>query len=203
MIDLNGLYPTGIIRDSALDLYSRHAMKYALRQGKIRMKYAQTAGGPVLILLWLLSLSGGASTAHAAVPFEDRGENKVLQDFVEREQVLTHIEDADTLGLLQHKLPVQPWSDTFWPDVHGSIAIPYADKAYTNSGLSWPLNRRYIRDTRKRLHAKLDSLSEKDLNNLSPSEKYDMIVGDGVIYASEQVDITDKVLQKLKSGNAK
>jgi outer membrane protein len=34
---------------------------------------------------------------------------------------------------------------------------------------------------------------------LAKQEKYDMIVGDGVIYASEQVDITDKVLQQLKS----
>ena len=38
---------------------------------------------------------------------------------------------------------------------------------------------------------------------LAKQEKYDMIVGDGVIYASEQVDITDKVLQQLKSGTAK
>ena len=38
---------------------------------------------------------------------------------------------------------------------------------------------------------------------LAKQEKYDMIVGDGVIYASEQVDITDKVLQQLKSGAAK
>lgn len=36
---------------------------------------------------------------------------------------------------------------------------------------------------------------------LAKQEKYDMIVGDGVIYASEQVDITDKVLQQLKSGS--
>ncbi len=35
---------------------------------------------------------------------------------------------------------------------------------------------------------------------MAKQEKYDMIVGDGVIYASEQVDITDKVLQKLKAG---
>ncbi len=37
---------------------------------------------------------------------------------------------------------------------------------------------------------------------LAKQEKYDMIVGDGVIYASDQVDITDKVLQKLKSASA-
>ena len=34
---------------------------------------------------------------------------------------------------------------------------------------------------------------------MAKQEKYDMIVGDGVIYASEQVDITGKVLQKLKA----
>lgn len=38
---------------------------------------------------------------------------------------------------------------------------------------------------------------------LAKQEKYDMIVGDGVIYASEQVDITDKVLQQLKSAGVK
>ncbi len=38
---------------------------------------------------------------------------------------------------------------------------------------------------------------------LAKQEKYDMIVGDGVIYASEQVDITDKVLQQLKSNMKK
>ena len=34
--------------------------------------------------------------------------------------------------------------------------------------------------------------------NLAKQEKYDMIVGDGVIYASDQVDITPRVLQRLK-----
>lgn len=38
---------------------------------------------------------------------------------------------------------------------------------------------------------------------LAKQEKYDMIITDGVIYASEQVDITDKVLQQLKSASAK
>ena len=33
---------------------------------------------------------------------------------------------------------------------------------------------------------------------LAKQEKYDMIVGDGVIYASDTVDITSKVLQRLK-----
>ena len=36
---------------------------------------------------------------------------------------------------------------------------------------------------------------------LAKQEKYDMIVGDGVIYASDQVDITSKVLQRLKEEN--
>ncbi len=36
--------------------------------------------------------------------------------------------------------------------------------------------------------------------SLAKQEKYDMVVSDGVIYASDQVDITKKVLERLKSG---
>jgi outer membrane protein len=38
------------------------------------------------------------------------------------------------------------------------------------------------------------------IRKLAESENYDLIVGDGVIYAGKRVDITDKVIQRLGSG---
>lgn len=35
------------------------------------------------------------------------------------------------------------------------------------------------------------------IRNLAQSEKYDLIVGDGVIYAGERVDITGKIIERL------
>jgi outer membrane protein len=34
--------------------------------------------------------------------------------------------------------------------------------------------------------------------DLAKDEKYDLVLGDGVIYASQRMDITDRVLQRLK-----
>jgi outer membrane protein len=46
-----------------------------------------------------------------------------------------------------------------------------------------------LRKVQKRVYEAIVSLAKK--------EKYDMVVGDGVIYAGDRVDITDKVLKLL------
>jgi outer membrane protein len=47
-----------------------------------------------------------------------------------------------------------------------------------------------LRKLQKRVYEAIVELAKK--------EKYDMVMGDGVIYASDSVDITDKVLNKLR-----
>ena len=46
--------------------------------------------------------------------------------------------------------------------------------------------------------AKLQKLVSESIVSLAKKEGYDLIVGDGTIYASDRVDITDKVLEALK-----
>ncbi len=46
---------------------------------------------------------------------------------------------------------------------------------------------------------KLQRQIHKAIIDLAKDEKFDLILGDGVIYASPKVDITDKVLKRLKS----
>lgn len=38
------------------------------------------------------------------------------------------------------------------------------------------------------------------INEIAKTEKYDLIVGEGVIYADSRIDITDKVIARLKQG---
>lgn len=48
---------------------------------------------------------------------------------------------------------------------------------------------------------KLQRLVVEIIQNLAKAEKFDLIISDGVIYAGEAVDITDKVIARLKQGN--
>ena len=45
---------------------------------------------------------------------------------------------------------------------------------------------------------KLQKSVLKSIQTIAQNEKYDLIISDGVIYASKQIDITDKVLSQLK-----
>lgn len=48
---------------------------------------------------------------------------------------------------------------------------------------------------------KLQRLVVEVIQNLAKAEKFDLIISDGVIYAGDAVDITDKVIARLKQGN--
>lgn len=47
---------------------------------------------------------------------------------------------------------------------------------------------------------KIRDIIRKAINDIAKSEKYDLIVGDGVIYADDRIDITDKIVGRLKQG---
>lgn len=45
---------------------------------------------------------------------------------------------------------------------------------------------------------KLQQSVLKSIKTIAENEQYDLIISDGVIYASKQIDITDKILEQLK-----
>jgi outer membrane protein len=45
---------------------------------------------------------------------------------------------------------------------------------------------------------KLQRLVVEVIQNLAKAEKFDLIISDGVIYAGERVDITDKIINRLR-----
>lgn len=45
---------------------------------------------------------------------------------------------------------------------------------------------------------KIRNIVRDSINDIAKKEKYDLIVGEGVIYANDKIDITDKVVERLK-----
>ena len=55
-----------------------------------------------------------------------------------------------------------------------------------------------FRERRNREMGKLQKRINEAIIKLAEEEKFDLIVGDSVIYASKRIDITDKVLKILR-----
>ncbi|MGK5085238.1 hypothetical protein WDW37_18270 [Bdellovibrionota bacterium FG-1] len=132
----------------------------------------------------MLSLVGILSCAQNTAFAEQWGEIAKLKNFVSQKdthQTLTNIIAMDAMRLNESALDTEhrPWSDTFWPDVKGSIAYPYAESHFLANPLWWSLNRKFVAN-RDDLHYRLffGDVSQDEIDVLSPAEKYDLLVGD-------------------------
>ncbi|MCW5206138.1 hypothetical protein VU08_04285 [Desulfobulbus sp. F5] len=85
---------------------------------------------------------------------------------------LRSIEDS---GLMSARLAESPWSDDYWAIYLGVLGKRYADHGFPKS-LDWKVNFDYIQ--RNPAAAVLASGNQDAINRLSPSEKYDILVGD-------------------------
>lgn len=92
--------------------------------------------------------------------------NDRAEDLVGTLQYQT-LEAIESATLMAAKLPVAPWSDSYWPIYTGEIAHRYADKNY-QAVSDWKANERYL----------LANLGLGPVNEMSPAEKYDLLVGD-------------------------
>lgn len=96
----------------------------------------------------------------------------------------TTLEEIEKAGLRQTSLAETPWSDDYWPIYRGMLGCRYADPQFPGRGAGWTENRDYVtRDPAQAVAARGDAAA---IGNLSPSEKYDLLVGDpaGTLTAS-------------------
>ncbi len=115
---------------------------------------------------------------------EDYGGVDKLKKFVSRENdsVLTNAAAIESTHRMALSLKTLPWSSTFWPDNSGSVADPYAESSsavpYFNE-LSWGYTKMVL-GNRGKLHQDIveGHASDQTIANLSPAEKYDMLLGD-------------------------
>lgn len=77
-------------------------------------------------------------------------------------------------NLRQARLPVAPWSDYYWSLFNGQLAYRYQDRSFPASP-DWKKNSDYLLQF---LPANTASARPVTVDQLSPAEKYDLLVGD-------------------------
>ena len=99
--------------------------------------------------------------------FAAPNESNLIQQFLEG-PFINNIAEIDRLNLRESVLTSPPWSDSYWPTKKGLIARRWSDDTYPDSD-DWALN-----------HGHFLSFPPgyRGINEMAPSEKYDLLVGD-------------------------
>lgn len=114
--------------------------------------------------------TGAASThTRAAIASNDKPEN-LVDSFK-----YNKLDAMEAAGLTKATLAESPWSDDYWGIYKGILGARYADPNFPASA-DWKQNYDYIRANPSATI--LASGNAKKINALSPSEKYDALVGD-------------------------
>lgn len=113
------------------------------------------------------------------LPFSlDKAEMSSSEDaayLLELNQLVSSPLEMEQRNLLKGRAAEQPWSDDYWPIYSGILGKRYADPMFAYKD-NWQENYRYILDV-----SALKIVQEGDSDKvkvLSPSEKYDLLVGD-------------------------
>jgi len=112
-----------------------------------------------------------ADLAAGKAPIERRDQARDLVDEMRFEKPA----DVDAAGLGKALLEVTPWSDDYWAVYLGVLGRRYAD-VYFPASDDWKENHDYV--LRHPAAGIAASRAQADLDNLSPAEKYDLLVGD-------------------------
>lgn len=93
-----------------------------------------------------------------------------------------NLEHLEAGGLLKAKLTTDSWSDTYWPIYKGILGQRYADPQFQSYGEGkFKRYYEYVSKRQNRFPDFLANIVEPNhprLLNLSPSEKYDLLIGD-------------------------
>jgi hypothetical protein len=139
----------------------------------------------------LKDLGPGENVIAGRAPIEsvDRAENLVTGY-----DVLENINDMADLKLEEGQVTKQPWSDWYWPIAVGQLSFRYGDEdfveAYEYADLEeeglWPFMNEYHEQ---------NPATPADVNKLSPSEKYDLLMGDTNYTLTKQMLLAGKSYQ--------
>lgn len=99
----------------------------------------------------------------------DRAENLV------ENMVASTLEDMERNNLLSGDLDETPWSDDYWAIYKGILGARYADPRFPASS-DWRENYEYTQENS--LRSIVQRGVDAEVDELSPAEKYDLLVGD-------------------------
>lgn len=134
--------------------------EFVIQRDLMRKKFCQEEGGARICL-------GDVMEGRAGILGNDRAEDLVDNGA----SLIRSLEKMS--GLQKAQLPHSPWSDDYWALYKGSVGARYADPEFP-AVESWKENKNYV--DAKTLRMIFESSSSMD--TLSPSEKYDLLVGD-------------------------
>jgi hypothetical protein len=107
--------------------------------------------------------------------------NDRAEDLVDSGSLIRTLEELEQKGLTSARLASQPWSDDYWGMYKGILGARYADPAFPFNvegagGQHWINNLHYIQS--HPAASIIQSGSAEAIDLLSPSEKYEFLVGD-------------------------
>ncbi len=96
-------------------------------------------------------------------------------------------------GLTRGRAAQQPWSGSFWPNIQGQIANTYKSKSFLRpmNYLVWQRNLNQFHARRETKLSNVYNMSQAFLDNMAPSEKYDLLLGD------TNFDLTNRIWNYL------
>jgi len=141
----------------------------------------------------------------AIYPFVAKSPRKIYSDVkkvTEDPNFVKNFFEIEKLSLLSARTNEQPWTGSYWPLSKGTIADPFEDSKipyYLDiKWVTWRGNYKRFIKRKKKVLANIDSLTERELAKLAPSEKYDLLLGD------KDFDLTTRLWEYMeKWGSAK
>jgi len=123
--------------------------------------------------------------ASQAFASSDRNIKPDVERLLHRGGAIMNAFQLDEMGLSQNQTTIQPWTSSYWPDSIGGIANRYQKKLMAGFGsrvgivANFNLNKGAWKDHDEKTIKKVMKMDEKKIaRDLSPSEKYDLLMGD-------------------------
>jgi hypothetical protein len=112
------------------------------------------------------------------------GEHDSVDDFLGGPATITNLNQIEKQSLTEGKVAVAPWSDDYWPIYSGILGKRYLDPSFAYKD-NWEDFFNYVM---QRPAADIWSAFEpEEVGQLSPSEKYDLFVGDSAGSLTEKM----------------
>ncbi len=135
--------------------------------------------GKICFLILIVSVWGPSAFAREPAspyslmsPFSEPLPEDNFQIFLENLISVTNIFQLDSQGLAQGHTSFEPWAGSYWPIHQGLLANRYADRSFPKS--------KQFSDNYMNYQSQPSEwmVASGNLNQLSPAEKYDLLVGD-------------------------
>jgi hypothetical protein len=123
---------------------------------------------------WLLALTllSSVESLHA---FRTIPDNEQVRNLIQGKEVKSLLE-IEYLNLNQGKTSIDLWSGSYWPHYQGSLAVRYRDPQFINLIQTLEQWDKFFESYKKK--SAYSYVINHNIDQLSPSEKYDLLVGD-------------------------